>query len=155
MFWEVSSLSLVNCFFRISSARLKNACSMLTLVLALVSKKRIPCSLAIYDKKKCCSASATVAVHLIDILSPKSTFGKYFNTLKKKKSMPQKPYHFYFHCWIIVKVKSFLEVLNVQRKNDRPYCVIISMYLCSSAWLKKMDTGVHSHFFGAHLQKMF
>ena len=103
MFWEVSSLSLVNCFFRISSARLKNARSMLTLVLALVSKKRIPCSLAIYDKKKCCSVSATVAVHLIDILSPKDTFGKYFNTLKKRKVCPRN------HIIFIFTVESLLK----------------------------------------------
>ena len=103
MFWEVSSLSLVNCFFRISSARVENAFSMLTLVLALVSKKRMPCSLAIYDKKKCCSASATVAVHLIDVLSPKNAFGKnyntlgkYFNTMKKRKVCPRNHIIFIF-----------------------------------------------------------
>ena len=103
MFWEVSSLSLVNCFFRISSARVENASAMLTLVLALVSKKRIPCSLAIYDKKKCCSASATVAVHLIDILSPKNTFGKYLNTLKKRKVCPRN------HIIFIFTVESLLK----------------------------------------------
>ena len=110
MFWEVSSLSLVNCFFRISSARSKNACSMLTLVLALVSKKRMPCSLAIYDKKKCCSASATVAVHLTDVLSPKNTFGKYyntlgkyFNTLKKRKVCPRNYIIFIFTVESLLK----------------------------------------------------
>lgn len=51
MFDVGSSLSLLNCFFRMSSARTWKACSMFTLVLALVSNIRMLCSLAICNRK--------------------------------------------------------------------------------------------------------